>query len=127
MDGAASDLTQEGVDMTQEEFKTMMNELNAAEIERLGVGSREFQERHQEIMDMVGDVDKYQKERRERMEKSYITAKEIAETLGISTGKAYSIIRDLNAELQAKGFLTISGKVSRAYFNEKWYQGEAVS
>ena len=127
MDGAASDLTQEGVDMTQEEFKTMMGELNAAEIERLGVGSREFQERHQEIMDMIEDVDKYQKERRERMEKSYITAKEIAETLGISTGKAYSIIRDLNAELQAKGFLTISGKVSRAYFNEKWYQGEAVS
>ena len=113
--------------MTQEEFKTMMGELNAAEIERLGVGSREFQERHQEIMDMIEDVDKYQKERRERMEKSYITAKEIAETLGISTGKAYSIIRDLNAELQAKGFLTISGKVSRAYFNEKWYQGEAVS
>ncbi len=40
--------------MTQEEFKTMMDELNAAEIERLGVGSREFQERHQEIMDMIG-------------------------------------------------------------------------
>lgn len=121
MDGAASDLTQEGVDMSQEEFKTMMDELNAAEIERLGVGSREFQERHQEIMDMIEDVQEYQKERRERMEKSYITAKEIAETLGISTGKAYSIIRDLNAELQAKGYLTISGKCSRAYFNEKWY------
>lgn len=107
--------------MTMEEFKTMMDRLNAAEIERLGVGSREFQERHQEIMDMIRDVEDYQKERRERMEKSYITAKEIAETLGISTGKSYAIIRELNAELQAKGFLTISGKVSRAYFNEKWY------
>ena len=121
MDGAAAAWQREGVDMTQEGFKMMMDELNAAEIERLGVGSREFQERHQEIMDMIGDVDKYQKERRERMEKSYITAKEIAETLGISTGKAYSIIRDLNADLQAKGYLTISGKCSRAYFNEKWY------
>ncbi len=107
--------------MTMEEFKTMMDELNAAEIERLGVGSEEFQQRHREIMDMIGDVDKYQKERRERMEKSYITAKEIAETLGVSTGKAYQIIRDLNADLQSRGFLTISGKVSRAYFNEKWY------
>ena len=121
MDGAAAAWQREGVDMTQEGFKMMMDELNAAEIERLGVGSREFQERHQEIMDMIGDVDKYQKERRERMEKSYITAKEIAETLGISTGKAYKLIRDMNAELQAKGFLTISGKCSRAYFNEKWY------
>ncbi len=60
-------------------------------------------------------------------EKSYITAKEIAEMLGVSIGKAYQIIRDLNAELAANGLLTISGKVSRAYFKEKWYQGEAVS
>lgn len=121
MVGAAAAWQRKGVDMSQEEFKTMMNELNDAEIERLGVGSREFQERHQEIMDMIEDVQKYQKGRRERMEKSYITAKEIAETLGISTGRAYSIIRDLNADLKAKGYLTISGKCSRAYFNEKWY------
>lgn len=52
---------EEGSDfMSQEEFKTMMDELNAAEIERLGVGSREFQERHQEITDMIGDVQEYQ-------------------------------------------------------------------
>ncbi len=107
--------------MSQEEFKTMMDELNDAEIERLGVGSQEFQQRHQEIMSMIQDVEDYQKERRERMEKSYITAKEIAEMLGISTGKSYQIIRDMNAELKAGGYLTISGKVSRAYFNEKWY------
>ena len=51
----------------------------------------------------------------------YITAKEVANTLGVSEGKAYKIIRDLNEELQSKGYLTIAGKVSRAYFNEKWY------
>lgn len=107
--------------MTQEEFKNMMDELTAAEIERLGVGSEEFQQRHREIMSMIEDVENYQKERRERMEKSYITAKEIAETLGVSTGKAYQIIRNLNAELQKEGYLTISGKVSRVFFQEKWY------
>ena len=61
------------------------------------------------------------------MEKQYITAAEISEALGVSLGKAYAIIRDLNAELQSKGYLTISGKVSRVYFNEKWYSGEQVS
>lgn len=50
--------------MTMEEFKAMMDGLNAAEIERLGVGSEEFQQRHQEIMDMIQDVEDYQKERR---------------------------------------------------------------
>ena len=45
--GAVEAWQRKGVDMSQEEFKTMMDELNDAEIERLGVGSREFQERHQ--------------------------------------------------------------------------------
>ncbi len=62
MVGAAAAWQRKGVDMSQEEFKTMMDELNDAEIERLGVGSREFQERHQEIMDMIEGVQKYQKE-----------------------------------------------------------------
>lgn len=121
MVGAVAAGQRKGDIMTLEEFKAMMDELNVAEIERLGVGSDEFQERHQEIMDMIEDVDKYQKERRERMEKSYITASEIAETVGCSKGKAYQLIRDMNAELRADGYLTISGKVSRAFFNEKWY------
>lgn len=58
--------------------------------------------------------------------KSYITATEIAETVGCSKGKAYQLIRDMNAELKAGGYLTISGKVSRAFFNEKWYGNKAV-
>lgn len=55
------------------------------------------------------------------MDKQYITAKEIAEMLGVSNSKAYSVIRELNAELKERGYLTIPGKVSRAFFSEKWY------
>lgn len=111
--------------MTMEEFKTMMDELNAAEIERLGVGSEEFQQRHQEIMDMIEDVDKYQKERRERMEKQVIGAKEVSEILGVSSGKSYAIIRELNAELKSQGFITVAGKVPKKFFFEKCYCNES--
>ena len=55
------------------------------------------------------------------MEKQYMTAKDVCEALGVSSTKAYAIIRQLNGELAEKGYITISGKVSRAYFNEKWY------
>ncbi|SHK84526.1 ICEBs1 excisionase [Hespellia stercorisuis] len=54
-------------------------------------------------------------------EKIYYSANEIATMLGISMGKAYKILREMNEELSAKGFLTISGKVPVAYFKEKWY------
>ncbi len=58
------------------------------------------------------------------MEKAYIDAKEMSEILGVSSGKSYEIIRELNAELQKMGYITISGKVSRAFFKKKWYYGE---
>lgn len=51
----------------------------------------------------------------------FITAKEVAELLGISKSKAYAIIRELNEELSAKGFITVAGGVSRKFFEEKFY------
>ena len=53
--------------------------------------------------------------------KKFITPEEVAQELGISKSHAYKILRELNKELKAMGFITISGKVSRVYFEEKFY------
>ena len=53
--------------------------------------------------------------------KLMITANEIAEELGISSTYAYKIIRQLNAELAKKGYITITGKVNRKYLEERLY------
>lgn len=58
--------------------------------------------------------------------RQFITAKEVAEIMGISTTKAYQIIRQLNTDLEARGYITVSGKVSRAFFEEKCYGVKAV-
>ena len=55
------------------------------------------------------------------MKNKFIRAEEVAEELGISKPYAYKIIRQLNEELQSKGFITISGRVSRQYFSERLY------
>ena len=47
--------------------------------------------------------------------------KEVAEALGCSNNKAYEVIRTLNKELKAKGFIVFSGKVSEKYFLERVY------
>ncbi len=57
------------------------------------------------------------------MTRQVMTAKEVAEVLGIGESKSYQIIRQLNAELEAKGYITVRGRISRAYFNEKMYGG----
>ena len=33
----------------------------------------------------------------------------------------YKLVREMNEELKKKGFLTIPGRVSRRYFEEKFY------
>lgn len=55
------------------------------------------------------------------MENSFIMAEEVASTLGVSKPYAYKLIRQLNDELAKKGFLTVSGRVSRQYFKERFY------
>lgn len=59
------------------------------------------------------------------MEKMMMTAKEVGDALCVKEGKAYSIIRELNKELSEKGYLTVAGRISRAYFHERVY-GAAV-
>ena len=50
-----------------------------------------------------------------------LTAKDISEICGISESKSYQIIRQLNEELDKKGYLTFRGRVSSAFFYEKMY------
>ena len=53
--------------------------------------------------------------------KNYLTAADVSEFVGISVPMAYKIIRRLNDELKANGYITVSGKVSRSYFEKKTY------
>ena len=51
----------------------------------------------------------------------FVRAEEVSEELGISKPYAYKLVREMNEELKQKGFLTIPGRVSRRYFEEKFY------
>ena len=53
----------------------------------------------------------------------FYTANDIACLLGISKAKAYQIIKGLNEELEKRGYIVLAGKISKAYFTERWYGG----
>lgn len=55
--------------------------------------------------------------------KRYLTAADVAEFMDISVSMAYKIIRRLNDELSAGGYLVVAGRVSRRYFEQKIYGG----
>ena len=58
-------------------------------------------------------------------DKTFMRADEVAEELDVSKAYAYKIIRQLNDELSAKGFITVAGRVSRQYFSERIYGAES--
>lgn len=51
--------------------------------------------------------------------KNFLTADDVAEYMGVSKPMAYKIIRRLNNELKASGFITVSGKINRRYFEKR--------
>lgn len=53
----------------------------------------------------------------------FMNASDVAEFMGVSIPMAYKIIRKLNNELLAQGYLTVAGRISRRYFEQKVYGG----
>ena len=51
----------------------------------------------------------------------FMRVNEVAEELGISIPFAYRIIRQMNEELAKTGCITISGRIDRKFFHEKFY------
>jgi prophage antirepressor-like protein len=58
--------------------------------------------------------------------KIYLTANDLASMLGISVGHAYKIIRRMNNDLEQQGYLVISGKLPRKYFEKHWFGMESA-
>lgn len=51
----------------------------------------------------------------------FMVVDEVAEILHVSQSTAYRIIRQMNEELKKQGKITVAGKISRRYFEEKCY------
>ncbi|BBA50946.1 MAG: transcriptional regulator [Fusobacterium varium] len=44
-----------------------------------------------------------------------ITVEEVAQLCKVKTGKAYKIMRELNNELEEKGYITMRGRINKSY------------
>lgn len=51
----------------------------------------------------------------------FMRVEEVAEEMGVSVPYAYKLIRKLNEELKQTGCITISGRIDRKFFHEKFY------
>lgn len=55
----------------------------------------------------------------------FMTVAEVSKELGVSRSSAYKIIRELNEELMAQGYMVITGKVIKEYLDERFHLKKA--
>ena len=55
------------------------------------------------------------------MNEKFLEVGDVMQILGISKSAAYKLMRQINSELEKKGYIVIRGKVSRKYFEERIY------
>ena len=51
--------------------------------------------------------------------KNFMTVDEVAQELNVSKSYAYKVVRELNAEMQKLGYLTVTGRVNTNFFRKK--------
>lgn len=101
--------------ISKEELDAMADKV----AQELGLGSEEFLRGHEELMQMINETERKQQETRQS--RQMMDCKDVIAALGVSESVAYKIIRKLNGELQKAGYITVRGKISRAYFTERTY------
>lgn len=60
------------------------------------------------------------------MSTKLIGVEEVCEQLNVSKSYAYKVVRKLNVELEERGCMVVPGKVSRAFFEERFFGGESA-
>lgn len=57
----------------------------------------------------------------DEMKNNMMNADDISKEIGVSKGTAYKIIKSLNEELKANGFIVVSGRVPRAFWETRFF------
>lgn len=108
--------------MTQEQMQAEMDELINEVIERDGIGkvkeSAAFKDLEAKLRKVRQMMDEEKARNRPRQMMGW---EDVVAALGVSKSTAYKIIKRLNNELERDGYITVRGKVSRAFFEKRTY------
>ena len=55
---------------------------------------------------------------------NFMSAADVAKELGVGRTKSQQIVKELNAELEKMGYLTVQGKISRKFFVIRYIYNE---
>lgn len=107
---------------TQEQMQAEMDELINGVIERDGIGKVKESAAYEDLEAKLREVRQMMDEQKASSQPRQMMGwEDVVAALGVSKSTAYQVIRRLNQELEEAGYITVRGKISRAYFEERTY------
>ncbi len=107
---------------TQEQMQAEMDELINEVIEKEGVNKVEESAAFKDLEAKLKEVQQMMDEQKAKSQpRQMMGCDDVVAALGVSRSTAYQVIRCLNQELEKDGYITVRGKISRAYFEKRTY------
>lgn len=107
---------------TQEQMQAEMDELTNEIIEKEGIGKVKESAAYKDLEAKLKEVRQMMDEQKaSNQPRQMMGCDDVVAVLGVSRSTAYQVIRRLNQELNEAGYITVRGKISRAYFEERTY------
>ena len=102
--------------ITQEEIARDIDEF----CQKNHVGKVKETAAYKELVAAIQEMIRENEERKAREGSHWmLNASDVAKTLGVSKSSAYKYIAKLNKELEEANYLTVRGKISKAYFEKR--------
>lgn len=104
-------VTKEKLDKMADEF---CKENHVGEVEE-SAAYKDLEAKLKEVQQLIED------QRAESQPRQMMGCDDVVAALGVSRSTAYKIIKRLNGELEKDGYITVRGRISKAYFEERTY------
>ncbi len=119
MDG---DKSKKGGNMSTEELKRELDQMADEFCQENHVGKAKESAAYEDLEAKLKEVRQMMDEQRARDQpRQMMGVEDVMAALGVSRSHSYQIIRRLNEELEKAGYITVRGRISRAYFEKRTY------
>lgn len=108
--------------MSTEELKRELDQMADEFCQENHVGKAKESAAYEDLEAKLKEVRQMMDEQRARDQpRQMMGVEDVMAALGVSRSRSYQIIRRLNQELEKAGYITVRGRISKAYFEERTY------
>lgn len=108
--------------MSTEELRRELDQMADEFCQENHVGKAKESAAYEDLEAKLREVRQMMDEQKARDQpRQMMDARDVSEALSVSKSTAYQVIRRLNQELEEAGYITVRGKISRAYFEKRTY------